>query len=80
MNSHPKTLPSVVKSFTQPNSNYGNALLVWDHLFGSFRPAQASSALVVVGLFESRKAYPATHSYWQQVRSMFSPACCKVAN
>jgi ornithine lipid hydroxylase len=89
MNSDPQTLTRVLKSFTQTNlyrahhskhpdltnSKHGNAILVWDHLFGSYRSAQTSSTLVEVGLFESSQAYPATRSYWQQVRLMLSPAC-----
>lgn len=62
------------------NSNYGNTLLIWDHLFTSYRPALASSAPVDVGLFESSQAYPGTRSYWQQLLSIFSPICCKGAS
>ena len=62
------------------NSNYGSAFLVWDHVFGTYRAAQTSLTLAEVGLFEGSQAYPATHSYWQQLRSMFSPNCCQRAS
>lgn len=50
------------------NSNYGNAIVLWDQIFGTFRiesaqdPGQQS-----VGLFESSANYPSTGSYWQQL-------------
>lgn len=61
------------------NTNYGNVLLVWDQVFGTYRSATASGDLVEVGLFEGSNSYPATLSYWQQLQSMFTPACCRGA-
>jgi ornithine lipid hydroxylase len=59
------------------NSNYGNALVIWDKLFSTYQPARAPGTLIEIGLFESSKTYPATQSYWRQLQSMFTPVCCK---
>jgi len=64
---------------TQPheaNSNFGSALMLWDHVFGTFRHEAGRRRPVAVGLFGNGGGYPSARSYLQQLRSMFSPACC----
>lgn len=44
---------------TQPgeaNRNYGNALLVWDHLFGTFHPSASGRSPARIGLFASSRS------------------------
>lgn len=58
------------------NSNYGSAWMVWDLVFGTFHYPREVSGPKTIGLFAASN-YPAHRSYWAQVLSMFSPACCK---
>ncbi len=57
--------------------NFGSSLLIWDHVFGTYRsssvmqPQPAQIGLHVGG------HYPATASYRQQLVSMFKPGCCE---
>lgn len=62
----------------EANRNYGNALLIWDHVFGTFKSAAGFDATKTIGLFSLSKAqYPATSSYLGQLLSMFRPPCCR---
>lgn len=67
---HHSTLPS------EANRNYGNALLIWDHVFGTFKAPNGFSNEKPVGLFSSSSSYPAQASYWLQIKSMFNLRCC----
>jgi sterol desaturase/sphingolipid hydroxylase (fatty acid hydroxylase superfamily) len=58
---------------SEANKNYGNALLIWDHLFGTFRAPDGFTKEKPVGLFSSSTCYPAKSSYWLQLKSMFNP-------
>lgn len=60
----------------QGNRNYGNALILWDLIFGTFRYRRGENAPHQVGLFSGSAHYPASASYWRQLVSMFSPICC----
>jgi ornithine lipid hydroxylase len=61
------------------DSNFGSAILLWDHVFGTYKAAPTSAAAPSkIGLY-APSSYPATQSYWQQLQSMFSPNCCKAA-
>ncbi|KNZ32703.1 MAG: hypothetical protein AD742_09775 [Methylibium sp. NZG] len=60
----------------EAHSNFGSSLLVWDHVFGTYKPAGADTSLIAIGLFDDGGRYPAARSYWQQLTSMFSPSCC----
>ena len=60
----------------EANSNYGKAIVLWDHLFGTFRYADSRNEPSNVGLFSSSSDYPGRSSYIAQLRSMFTPACC----
>lgn len=60
------------------NSNFGNALLLWDHLFGTYRPAEGFGVGQDVGLFaDSEARYPGRQGYLVQLRSMFAAPCCR---
>jgi sterol desaturase/sphingolipid hydroxylase (fatty acid hydroxylase superfamily) len=60
------------------NRNFGNALLLWDHVFGTFRPAEGFGRATRIGLFAASKAsYPASAGYLAQLASMFKPPCCR---
>ena len=61
---------------SEANSNFGNALLIWDHIFGTFRAPDGFSKEKRVGLFFSNTNYPAKSGYWLQIKSMFNPRCC----
>ena len=58
------------------NSNYGSAWVVWDLVFGTFNYPREVSGPKTIGLYAASN-YPAHRSYWAQVLSMFSPACCR---
>ncbi|NQY30904.1 MAG: sterol desaturase family protein [Flavobacteriaceae bacterium] len=64
---------SIISS--EANRNYGNALLIWDHVFGTFKAPDGFTQEKRVGLFSSSSCYPANSSYWQQIKSMFVPPC-----
>ncbi|GAB2847957.1 sterol desaturase family protein [Pseudoduganella ginsengisoli] len=59
--------------------NFGRVLVLWDHVFGTFRyQPQGANLPRTIGLYAG-DAYPARASYWRQVSSMFLPACCRAA-
>ena len=60
---------------SQANKNYGNAVLVWDHVFGTFKASDGFTEEDHVGLFSSSACYPAKSGYWQQIKSMFNSRC-----
>ncbi|MDP2127899.1 MAG: sterol desaturase family protein [Pseudohongiella sp.] len=66
---------------TQPseaNRNFGNALLIWDHVFGTFKAPEGFTDEKEVGLFNSsRSSYPAKKCYFSQLLSMFRAPCCR---
>ena len=62
----------------EANRNYGNALLIWDHVFGTFKPVNGFDETKRVGLFASSKTiYPGQSGYFTQLISMFKPPCCR---
>ncbi len=62
----------------EANRNFGNAFLIWDHVFGTFKSEAGFDESKVIGLFSSSKAhYPSTSSYVTQLLSMFRPSCCR---
>ncbi len=66
---------STVRS--EGDRNFGNALLVWDHVFGTYKAvAHATDAPATIGLY-APSSYPAQAGYFAQLLSMFSPRCCK---
>ena len=56
------------------DSNFGNALMVWDQVFGTYRAVGQGPARV--GLYAG-SPYPARRSFGGQLLSMFQPGCCK---
>ncbi len=62
----------------EANCNYGSALVIWDQVFNTFRYREGRNMPKKVGLFSgSRQHYPSQDAYWNQLRSMFSPRCCR---
>ena len=62
----------------EANRNYGNAFLIWDHVFGTFKSADGFDEAKQVGLFASSKvSYPGRSGYFTQLLSMFKPSCCR---
>ncbi|MED5618175.1 sterol desaturase family protein [Ideonella sp. BN130291] len=62
----------------EANSNFGSALVLWDHVFGTFRHRAADNRPARIGLFGDGGGYPAKAGYVQQLASMFTPRCCRV--
>lgn len=63
---------------SEANCNFGNALLIWDHVFGTFKRAEGFDETKQIGLFASSKAtYPSSSGYFTQVTSMLKPSCCR---
>ncbi|HEV8691445.1 MAG TPA: sterol desaturase family protein [Ideonella sp.] len=60
----------------EANSNFGSALVLWDHVFGTFRYRADENRPAKVGLFDGGR-YPAGAPYLQQLLSLFTPACCR---
>jgi sterol desaturase/sphingolipid hydroxylase (fatty acid hydroxylase superfamily) len=61
------------------DSNFGRVLVLWDMVFGTYRYQRVGANLPrAIGLYRG-DTYPAHASYWRQVLSMFTPACCKAA-
>ncbi|TAG26218.1 MAG: fatty acid hydroxylase family protein [Burkholderiales bacterium] len=59
--------------------NFGSALLIWDHVFGTFRKvADGQMQPERIGLYAG-SAYPAQASYLAQLLSMLKPPCCRRA-
>lgn len=62
----------------EANCNFGSALLLWDHVFGTWRAADTDRGPATLGLFGDGGQYPATRGYLAQLGSMFGPVCCRV--
>ncbi|CZF83368.1 MULTISPECIES: sterol desaturase family protein [Grimontia] len=59
-------------SVDEANSNYGNAIVLWDQLFGTYRyEPSAKDEVRSVGLFQSSNDYPATGGYCKQLCTSF---------
>jgi ornithine lipid hydroxylase len=54
--------------------NFGSALLIWDHVFGTYRASKQQQPHRI-GLYAG-SSYPAQSSYFAQLLSMFKPGCC----
>jgi ornithine lipid hydroxylase len=64
-------------SVAEANCNFGSALLLWDHVFGTWRAPDTGRGPAAIGLFGDGAHYPATRSYLAQLGSMFGPVCCR---
>ncbi len=61
----------------EANSNYGNAIVLWDQLFGTFRfENDSKNQPTALGLFSSGSGYPSHGGYFKQLCSSIRPACC----
>lgn len=58
------------------DSNFGSALVLWDQVFGTYRPMALGEGPARVGLYAG-SSYPARRSFGAQLVSMFQPNCCK---
>jgi ornithine lipid hydroxylase len=56
--------------------NFGSSLLVWDHVFGTYRHS-ALAQPQAIGLYAG-SSYPAQASYLDQLLSIFKPGCCAI--
>lgn len=64
-------------SSAQANSNYGTSLVLWDHIFGTFRfTPDYENEPKHVGLFSSNEAFPENGNYLQQLIAPFKFSCC----
>ena len=61
----------------EADANFGSAFILWDQVFGTFRYQPGQNDPAQVGLFSSTKDYPAHAGYWIQLKSMFTPDCCR---
>ena len=59
----------------EANNNFGNAFVIWDLVFGTFK-YKALNNPEHIGLFSGSSKYPSRESYIQQILSMFKPNCC----
>ncbi|WP_374564078.1 sterol desaturase family protein [Ideonella sp.] len=62
---------------SEANSNFGSALVLWDHVFGTFRHPGGAARPARIGLFGSSSGYPARGSYLRQLLAVFMPPCCR---
>lgn len=62
---------------SEANSNFGSALVLWDHVFGTFRHPRGAVRPARIGLFGSSSGYPANGSYLRQLLVAFAPSCCR---
>ena len=61
----------------EADANFGSALLLWDHVFGTYRAAAVDQAPAAIGLFADAGRYPSQQTYGRQLASMFSAGCCR---
>lgn len=63
---------------SEANRNYGYALVLWDHVFGTFHYLPCDNAPRRIGLFAESSDYPASGSYLTQLTQAFKPGCCRL--
>lgn len=56
--------------------NLGRALVIWDHVFGTYFNPAAPAEPQEIGLFRSSKNFPAARYFLRQLAWPFSKACC----
>lgn len=64
---------------SEAQANFGSALVLFDQLFGTYRPADARSRPSAIGLFGDGAGYPARASYLRQLIAPLLPPCCRPA-
>ncbi|WP_148040889.1 sterol desaturase family protein [Montanilutibacter psychrotolerans] len=69
---HHSTVPA------EANRNYGYALVLWDHVFGTFHYAPSRNAPRRIGLFAQSAGFPAHAGYLAQLADAFRPGCCEL--
>lgn len=61
----------------EANSNYGNAIVLWDQIFNTFRfECDSNNRPKTIGLFASDQSYPSQMGYFKQLCSSFKLGCC----
>ncbi len=60
---------------SEGDSNFGSALLVWDHVFGTFLLPAQDAEPARVGLYATTR-YPAAKPFLAQMLSIFRYPCC----
>ena len=61
----------------EADKNFGNAFLLWDHVFGTFKGAEGFDENKEVGLFTaSSSSYPEAKGYLAQLACVLKPPCC----
>lgn len=63
----------------EANSNYGSTLVIWDQVFGTYRPQAVHHPPARLGLFGGQAPGRARVSYWTQLVDALRPACCRPA-
>lgn len=63
----------------EAHANFGGALVLFDQLFGTYRPAAAHDRPRAIGLFGNGAGYPARASYLHQLIAPLLPPCCRPA-
>lgn len=69
---HHSTVPD------EANRNYGYALVLWDHVFRTFRYLPARNAPRRIGLFAESGSYPVRGGYLVQLAEAFRHGCCSL--
>ncbi|MGW8391626.1 sterol desaturase family protein [Pseudoduganella sp. HUAS MS19] len=60
------------------DTNFGRSLVIWDQVFGTYRNFPTNNHPRMIGLYAASN-YPFRASFFEQVWSMFLPACCRKA-
>jgi sterol desaturase/sphingolipid hydroxylase (fatty acid hydroxylase superfamily) len=60
-------------------TNFGRALIIWDHVFGTYHNPTASKGPERLGLFSTSTAFPRANQFIAQLIWPFTPACCRRA-
>lgn len=57
--------------------NLGRALVLWDHVFGTYLNPDAPKSPEKLGLFQQSRNYPTAARYFAQLAWPFTARCCK---
>jgi ornithine lipid hydroxylase len=60
------------------DTNFGRSLVIWDHVFGTYRNLPGENHPRAIGLYAASR-YPSRASFVEQLCSMFTPGCCRPA-
>jgi len=57
--------------------NLGRALVLWDHLFGTYLNPVSVKSPAKIGLFQQSRSYPAASHFFAQLAWPFTARCCQ---